>query len=223
MKECSACGYSLEESAFDMRKKGDSLKALCRDCCEKRSRKAKSWNNYKAAIKNRKDHNGRSYDSRNLILKENGFKSYREYLSSSLWKSIRVRVFSLKGNLCHLCNSKATELHHNRYSKSDILGITIKNIVPICRKCHEYIEFSYGNKNTLSAAKNKCKKKKERFIADKRKMLADNVKKQAYISVVNATQPKEATPLLRDSFIAMQPRAKLSIGLSLHVRDLIHG
>lgn len=93
------------------------------------------------------------YERRNEVLHSLGFQSYKDYLCSPLWRLIRARVFQQKGRLCLLCGSSATELHHHRYHRNDLIGKKTKFIDPICRECHEKIEFSSGRKNKLHEAK----------------------------------------------------------------------
>lgn len=108
---------------------------------------------------------GRSYASRNYILKMLGFASYKEYLASDLWKSVRKKVYAAKGKNCYLCGKPATELHHNRYHKNDLIGKKLKYIHPICRGCHEDIEFRAGEKTTLNQAKITFNKRRRMFNA----------------------------------------------------------
>lgn len=84
--------------------------------------------------------NGQSYESRNLILRKMGFRSYAEYLKSDLWKRVRASMFKRKDRLCYICSDPAYTGHHNRYRESDLNGETIKHLHPICEKCHDRIE-----------------------------------------------------------------------------------
>lgn len=86
------------------------------------------------------DDSGRSYSSRDYNLRLLGFASYRAYLDSELWDGIRREVFVARGSVCTLCPERATELHHGRYHRSDLTGLTRKHIHPICRGCHDKIE-----------------------------------------------------------------------------------
>lgn len=88
-----------------------------------------------------KRNDGMSYSSRNRALKGLGFASYREYLASPLWADIKRRVYREQGDACWLCGGQATQLHHNRYHRKDLLGKRTRFIKPICRPCHESIEF----------------------------------------------------------------------------------
>ena len=84
---------------------------------------------------------GNSYESRQKYLEELGFSSYADYRLSDLWKEVRAKVFKQFGNQCQLCGEPATEAHHNRYHKNDLIGKRIKFIKPLCRRCHQSIEF----------------------------------------------------------------------------------
>jgi hypothetical protein len=96
-----------------------------------------------------------------------GCKDYGEYLKSDLWASIRARVFSTKGTKCICCDSKADSIHHKSYNRAALDGTKLRNLVPICKKCHEDIEFSDGEKNGLSEANRKLKVKIEEYKKDK--------------------------------------------------------
>lgn len=90
---------------------------------------------------------------RNATLLTMGFKSYREYLESSLWATIRERVYRKCGRQCTLCEYQAEVLHHIGYSKETLLGSDLKSIVPLCRSCHEKVEFDgNGKKRTFVGA-----------------------------------------------------------------------
>lgn len=78
---------------------------------------------------------------RDRRLKAIGFKSYKEYLASDLWKGIREEVFAIKGRVCLCCNSPATQLHHTRYKMEELLGTNLRHIQPVCGPCHKQIEF----------------------------------------------------------------------------------
>lgn len=97
---------------------------------------------------------GHSYESRASNLRAIGFSSYADYLKSSLWAKIRMRVFARKGWHCWLCAKDANAIHHNRYRVCDLLGWTYANLFPICDDCHKGIEFGKkGKKLDPNAAK----------------------------------------------------------------------
>lgn len=109
---------------------------------------------------------GGNYQSRYHYLTELGFGSYQQYLASDLWKKIRARVYRVKGKDCYLCGSPATELHHNRYHRNDLLGKRLKYIHPLCRTCHEEIEFKAdGRKSNLRQA---MKAKRRNHLSNQR-------------------------------------------------------
>ena len=77
-----------------------------------------------------------------------GFKSYKAYLRSALWASIRSHVLV---GLCCLCGSPSQHAHHLGYSLETLRGDDISKIVPLCEKCHYEVEFkSDGLKRTFS-------------------------------------------------------------------------
>ncbi len=155
MRICTACRTEKPLDAFDRSNKPDGrLKVMCRDCCRCASRIAS-----RAAGEERKlNAKGKDYSSRNATLLRLGFATYKEYLQSDLWKEVRKRVYTTKGSACYLCSKPATELHHNRYHKNDLIGKKLKFINPICRQCHEGIEFQDGRKATLKQAARTFKK-----------------------------------------------------------------
>lgn len=151
MKKCWNCPSVLDEIEFPLKTNKKERSLICKKCTAKmrNGRKAKSINGQ-----------GNNYLSRYLWLQTIGFSTYREYLASELWKSIRKRVFKIKGKLCYLCGKTATEVHHNRYHKNDLTGKRLLYLNPICRTCHEEIEFSENKKSTLKQAKRAFKKKR---------------------------------------------------------------
>lgn len=96
---------------------------------------------------------GDSYQSRDAVLRRIGFKTYADYLRSGLWRKVRKKVYREKGDSCYLCGSWADALHHNRYHKNDLLGRKLKYIFPVCRYCHEQIEFDGNTKRHLRQVK----------------------------------------------------------------------
>ena len=84
----------------------------------------------------------RPYAWRNDALREMGFDSYGEYLSSPLWRDIRCRVLSQAKHGCYICHRPAEEVHHRSYGKSALTGECLKFLVPLCREHHQMIEFS---------------------------------------------------------------------------------
>ncbi len=81
-----------------------------------------------------------AYSLRNRILKFNGFSSYAEYLKSDLWRGIRAVILS-KSPRCYLCNQRATQVHHNRYTYANLAGRSYKHLVSLCDICHISIEY----------------------------------------------------------------------------------
>lgn len=81
------------------------------------------------------------YEDRRLLVADLGFTTYREYLRSDLWKSIRSRVFEEKSRNCcnRKCQKKATCVHHEFYTASALEGSCIRYLWPLCDTCHSKV------------------------------------------------------------------------------------
>lgn len=83
----------------------------------------------------------RQYGQRNRLLKELGIgPTYAEYLASGLWAGIRKRVLARDKCQCQICGEKAHIVHHQRYRKDNLLGLSLKHMFAICDDCHKLIE-----------------------------------------------------------------------------------
>lgn len=110
-------------------------------------RAAATFEHYRAIAKGKKKKrpptgDGRTYRSRDENLRHLGFPDYAAYLASDLWSRIRRTVTKLRGDRCVLCGQQATQFHHNRYCVIDLSGLKTKHIHPVCRTCHELIEYT---------------------------------------------------------------------------------
>lgn len=95
------------------------------------------------------------YSDRNWNLKALGFSNYREYLQSQLWYDIKSRILKRDSYRCRLCRNKGLIPHHNSYSLDSLAGKNIDDIVTVCKKCHELIEFHEGSKRSFKQAVSK--------------------------------------------------------------------
>lgn len=129
---------------------------------------------------------GKSYAGRAYWLKVIGFSSYRQYLKSDLWKRVRGLVFQVKGRDCYLCGGFASQAHHQRYHKNDLIGKKLMFIQPLCGRCHLAIEFDGESKMMM-------RESTHRF----------NVMRRARLKAMRANgeavrgDPVEAVPLMR--------------------------
>lgn len=91
------------------------------------------------------------YRKRERNLKKLGFESYKEYLKSDLWKSIRCLILFERNYTCHFCKGKATEVHHLRYT-INTLSMVNKHfrggLTATCRNCHQKIS-EYAKDNQI--------------------------------------------------------------------------
>lgn len=79
---------------------------------------------------------------RDKLIKKLGFKDYKEYLKSDIWKRIRTEVLTKRKFKCFYCKEKATEVHHLRYTRPVLMGegnYYLGGLVALCRNCHQNI------------------------------------------------------------------------------------
>jgi len=86
-----------------------------------------------------------AYVERNELLLEMGFKDYKTYLRSNLWKNIRERKLAIDPN-CYVCErGSATALiqvHHGVYHRSNLTGESLDDLWTLCASHHKWIEVS---------------------------------------------------------------------------------
>lgn len=113
---------------------------------------------------------GGSYYERDLNLKKIGYGSYLEYLKSPLWSTVRARVFGHYGKTCALCPRPAEQIHHNWYGEKELRGQRMCNMMPICKPCHQSIEYKDGRKVALHEARNMFDRIREIHLIEYDKM-----------------------------------------------------
>ena len=92
------------------------------------------------------------YEVRNELLLAFGYRTYKQYLKSHEWASIRSQVFA-EYEYCICCDSRAQVVHHVRYDSATLLGVHRLNLAPLCHRCHEAMEIDEcGNKGSLARA-----------------------------------------------------------------------
>lgn len=99
----------------------------------------------------REDH-AMKYAIRDELCKSFGFYSYKAYLRSDEWRSIRNAVLQEFAD-CICCDRPSKVVHHLRYDSATLLGVHSLNLAPLCRECHEHIELlEDGTKASMSRA-----------------------------------------------------------------------
>ncbi len=73
-----------------------------------------------------------------------GYKTYKEYLLSPLWESIKDRVYKNRDYKCVLCSEEAQCVHHRGYGRAVLAGEELHQLVTLCNKCHQAVEFTKG-------------------------------------------------------------------------------
>lgn len=106
-----------------------------------------------------KDEAFKAYAKRDAILRSLGFDSYKAYLKSDLWKSIRHKVLARDGHQCRSCARHANQVHHRRYSAEVLLGEALEWLQAICGRCHRGIEFTSRGKVPLADANRTLKRR----------------------------------------------------------------
>ena len=96
------------------------------------------------------------YVERNALLVELGYRDYKAYLRSPLWKSIRERKLEKEPN-CYGCKrseiSAIMQVHHGKYTRENLTGQSEDHLFSICSRCHHWIEVTKaGYKRTPEAA-----------------------------------------------------------------------
>lgn len=85
----------------------------------------------------------REYKQRGRLIRQLGLgQTYAEYLASPRWQGIRARVMQRDAGLCQVCGAKATQVHHQRYRRDNLLGLSLAHLIAICGDCHRIVEFS---------------------------------------------------------------------------------
>ena len=94
------------------------------------------------------------YTKRDKILNKIGYNSYKEYLQSALWKTIRRLVLEKHKYICYKCGEYGNEVHHKRYTYSILNGTNLskKNYYVVCRNCHQEAEYDGVIKKTTKEA-----------------------------------------------------------------------
>lgn len=95
---------------------------------------------------------------------------YKEYLQSEAWKTIRERILKRDGNVCQRCWGTAEVVHHKSYAADVLAGLNDSQLISLCSKCHEEIEFSVVDgktvKNSLAEANRKLGTEKQRKCSE---------------------------------------------------------
>lgn len=107
--------------------------------------------------------------TREAVLQQLGFSSYKAYLASALWRELKQRLVS--GADCAICRSrKAVTLHHTRYDLAALSGKSTEDIHPVCRACHRklhvkrgaFVDGSTGRKALARAQRKEANRERKR-------------------------------------------------------------
>lgn len=81
----------------------------------------------------------KAYQDRDRALKKMGYRGYKEYLESELWRDIRARVLN-QNRTCVCCGKVTSTVHHRGYGEDVLRGDNLAWLVPICALCHQVVE-----------------------------------------------------------------------------------
>lgn len=86
------------------------------------------------------NYNRKQFTMRNELLKDYGFTSYQEFLNSEFWRAMKDSLKTKKSfQFCYGCgNGGKLEFHHWKY-KNFLDGANSKNLITMCRECHEQV------------------------------------------------------------------------------------
>lgn len=100
------------------------------------------------------------------------FNSYKEYLNSKLWLSIKSIIYQRDHAKCRSLSCKKSSLltfsgakfggvkqvHHFDYTIKTLLGLSTKKLITLCETCHEKISLQNGKVVTLQTMQNRTRK-----------------------------------------------------------------
>lgn len=131
-----------------------------------------------------------AYADRNRLLVELGYPSYKAYLCSTLWNSIRSQVIAQARRECWVCGFTAKNVHHRSYSRAALLGDDEADLVALCKECHNCIEYSERLKVGLMEANERLDKRKADLLERRRIVLTN----RQFVVKVPSNQPSEQRP-----------------------------
>lgn len=107
---------------------------------------------------------GKSYASRNRMLRKLGYSDYLAYLRSTIWREIRERALDRDFHRCLVCGGVANQVHHLHYSRMALLGKDLCALVSLCGKCHENVEFDGDVKLSVQGMRRAWRRTKKKIV-----------------------------------------------------------
>ncbi|MFH1971368.1 MAG: HNH endonuclease [Patescibacteria group bacterium] len=76
-----------------------------------------------------------------VFVNPNEINSYKDYLNSPQWKTIKMKYYRKNKRICRLCGSRENlHLHHVGYSFKNLFEGKIGNLISLCKSCHLKVE-----------------------------------------------------------------------------------
>lgn len=107
------------------------------------------------------------YLDRWKIVRSLGFVDYRDYLQSEMWAKIRARVLKKAGRKCSMCDNRANQVHHIKYTRENMSGKSLSHLIASCEECHELIHLDDGS----FVAQKESKSRVDLFVKTKKVQL----------------------------------------------------
>ena len=78
-----------------------------------------------------------NFDERDFIISDLGYDDYKHYLKSDIWQQIKQQVYDRDSYKCTECRCVENIVaHHKHYSRENLTGKDITDIVTLCKTCH---------------------------------------------------------------------------------------
>lgn len=97
------------------------------------------------------------YLERWKIVRSLGFQDYKDYLQSELWSSIRRKVLRKASGKCSMCEGRANQVHHRKYTKKNLSGDSMDGLLASCEECHELLHKNAGEFVSYQESKKRAK------------------------------------------------------------------
>ena len=128
------------------------------------------------------------YERRDELLRSLGYTSYRSYIESELWTSIKARVRIRSTGLCEFCRKKRSRnVHHRSYSKEVLLGTDLTKLIDLCGGCHLKIEIIGGKRRRKRGFQKVEKMLSRQLAARDRQLIGEQPTVESYCSKCGAT------------------------------------
>ena len=75
-----------------------------------------------------------------------GFRTYNDYLASTLWRRIKSQELRKADGKCAACGKSTRTIHHRDYRPRVLSGEDRSALVALCQPCHDVVHYAPGHK-----------------------------------------------------------------------------